>query len=219
MISLNCPSCGASVNFHSKASVFAVCSFCKSSMVRHDMDLESIGIMADLQDDYTPFQIGTRGIYKKKNFELVGRLRVGYSDGAWNEWFAFYNEDQFGWLAEAQGFLAMCFPAEVSKGNLPSNCDSWQPGGAVTLDGHSFIAEDLRNVHCIYSEGELPMNAALGRRSFSIDLTGPDDMMATIEYVEKIASDPATHQPRVFVGTYEDFDEFKFTNLRKLDGW
>lgn len=229
MLSLGCPSCGASVTFHSKASVFAVCSFCKSSLVRHDMDLESIGVMADLQDDYTPFQIGTKGVYESKKFELVGRLRVGYADGAWNEWLAWFEEDNTGWLAEAQGFLAMCFSAQSEQ--VPSNSafqgagGSFQdptgllPGRTMTIKSKSFVVEDMRRVQCIYSEGELPMHAAKGRRSYSVDLTGPAEMMATIEYAEPNEADPSTRQPRVFVGTYQDFDEFKFTNLRKLDGW
>jgi hypothetical protein len=75
--------------------------------------------------------------------------------------------------------------------------------------GH-FQVEDIRKVHCIFSEGELPVNAAQGRRSNSVDLVGANQKMATIEYADTV---------RAFVGTYQDFDEFKFDNLRRIDGW
>ena len=110
MLSLNCPSCGAAVNFQSKASVFAVCSFCKSTLVRQDIDLKAIGKMSELQDDLTPFQVGTTGMFFQEKFELVGRLKIPYQDGFWNEWYALFGDGKEAWLAEAQGFLGLCFP-------------------------------------------------------------------------------------------------------------
>jgi hypothetical protein len=115
MITLNCPSCGAHVEFKSKASVFAVCSFCKSTLVRSDMNLEKIGEMADLLDDLTPLQIGTMGVYEGKMFEIVGRLQVSYPEGYWNEWYALFSDSNPCWLAEAQGFYAVCLPYEMKE--------------------------------------------------------------------------------------------------------
>jgi hypothetical protein len=209
MLSINCPSCGAAVNFQSKASVFAVCSFCKSTLVRQDMNLELVGKMADLQDDLTPFQIGTNGMFSKARFELVGRLRIAYNDGFWNEWYAIFGDGTEGWLAEAQGFLGFCLPIV-----------DWQPpesgalfcGSKVTIGSiGAFEVEDLHKVRCIYSEGELPMNAVAGRHSLSVDLSDSDGRMATIEYAQS--------ETRVFAGDYIDFDQFKFQNLRQIDGW
>jgi hypothetical protein len=209
MPQLNCPSCGASVNFRSKASVFAVCSFCKSTLVRHDMNLSLRGKMADLQDDMTPLQIGSSGIHNGKAFEVIGRLHVSYEDGVWNEWYAMFSGDKIGWLAEAQGFWAMCFP--VSTPGVPTP-QQLSPGMRLTLGQHGeFMVEDIRDVVCRYSEGELPMDAAQGRKSRSVDLAGANDKMATIEY--------ADDGVRVFVGAYQEFDSFKFKNLREIDGW
>ncbi|MFN8550968.1 MAG: hypothetical protein U0103_05715 [Candidatus Obscuribacterales bacterium] len=69
MLTLSCPSCGANVDFKSKASLYAVCSFCKSSLVRHDVDLEKIGTVSDLVDDLSPIQIGTTGTFGNDKFE------------------------------------------------------------------------------------------------------------------------------------------------------
>ncbi len=208
MITINCPSCGAAVNFQSKSSVFAVCSFCKSSLVREDVDLTVLGKVADLRDDLTPLQVGTKGTYNGKSFELAGRMKIGYSDGFWNEWYALFSHDQVGWLAEAQGFLGMCFDSDAQ---LPPR-DKITPGAPIELANEGwFEVEDIREVRCLYSEGELPLMAAQGRRSTSVDLSGEDRKMATIEYAEK--------ETRLFIGTYEDFDNFHFKNLRPIDGW
>ena len=71
--------------------------------------------------------------------------------------------------------------------------------------------DDARDVFCLYSEGELPFKAQLGRRSFSVDLSGPHLKMATIEITDS--------EVRIFKGRYLEFDEFNFQNLRRIDGW
>lgn len=210
MLTLNCPACGAEVPFQSKASVFAVCSYCQSTLVRSDKDLTVIGKMAELQDELTPLQIGTKGMYEGKPFEIIGRLKVGYSEGFWNEWYALFADGQEGWVAEAQGFFAMCLKAIPS--NVPSVYEL-TPGAEADLRPYGrFIVDDSREAQCIYSEGELPVAAVAGRDSTSVDLSTEDgSRMATIEY--------AADEWRAFVGKYLDFDEFKFRNLRPLDGW
>ncbi len=211
MITLSCPSCGAEVVFRSKASVFAVCSFCKSTLVRQDMNLDLLGKMAELQDDPTPLQVGTKGTFSGQTFELIGRLKVAYDDGSWNEWYAMFGGDKVGWLAEAQGFYAVCFPFEGRIFSIPRE-DEIMPKTVVDLSPQGkFQVEDMREVHCVYSEGELPMNAVKGRKSLSVDLADHDGGMATIEY-----ADPET---RVFIGEYVEFDDLQFQNLRHIDGW
>ncbi len=255
MLTLNCSSCGAEVSFRSKASVFAVCSFCQSTLVRQDMELEAIGKMSYLLDDLTPLQIGTTGTYNGERFELIGRMKVGYAeseqrasidrvtantiagvdegvggkkrsdrapyDGFWNEWYCLFPKDREGWLAEAQGFYGICFPYFGFK--PPKRTEKIEPGRYFDLGKEGlFQVEDVREVRCLFSEGELPMGAAQGRTSLSVDLTAPGKRMATLEIVtgqQSQSEDEDEDQSRVFVGDYKDFDEFEFKNLRKIYGW
>lgn len=208
MIKLNCTSCGAEVQFRSKASVFAVCSFCKSTLVRQDMNLELLGKMADLQFDMSPIQLGTSGKYEGKSFDVIGRLKVDYPDGFWNEWYTIFNDGQTGWLAEAQGFLAICFSRNDIK--IPEVLNL-HAGVEVPFDDKLFRVEEKRKVTCSYSEGELPVNAVRGRESVSVDFATEHGDMATIEY--------AKDETRAFIGRYLDFDKFEFSSLRRIDGW
>lgn len=211
MFSLLCPACGGQVTFKSKASVFSVCSYCKATLVRHDINLEVYGTMADVQLDVSPLQIGTRGQFNKKSFELVGRMRLRWSDGFWNEWYALFDDGRAGWLAEAQGFYAMNFE-DADNWDLPPASQLF-PGTAVMLKAHGkFQVDDIKKAECIGSEGELPIRAPKGRHSVSVDLSGEDGQFACIEY-------PAGELCRVFLGRYYDFDQFKFSFLRELDGW
>src|SRR5579883_2657398 len=150
MFTLNCPACGAAVGFRLKSSIFAVCSYCKSSLVRHDMNLESIGKMGDLQDDVSPLQLGCSGTFNGKKFEIIGRLQVSYSEGVWNEWHLLFGTEQPGWLAEAQGFYAVCFP--VTSVSAPAR-ENLRPGLSLSLGNQgAFQVEDIHKVQCVFSE-------------------------------------------------------------------
>ena len=57
MKSTVCPSCGAPVQFQSAASILAVCEYCHSTLVRHDLNLEDVGKMAQLQTEFNTYGI------------------------------------------------------------------------------------------------------------------------------------------------------------------
>ena len=54
----------------------AVCTFCKSTLVREDDALRRIGQSAELFDDHSPLALGTRGRYQGEPFLLVGRVQM-----------------------------------------------------------------------------------------------------------------------------------------------
>ena len=80
-----CPNCGAPLEFFSSVSVFTTCTSCRSQVVRHDFNLETMGVVGELLDDMSPFQVGTTGTFQEQNFKLLGRIKVVYSGGSWSE--------------------------------------------------------------------------------------------------------------------------------------
>ena len=69
-----CPSCGAPVVFQSASSVFAICGYCQSTLVREDQHLEDIGKMAAVVEDRSPWQLGAEGVWQGRHFALIGRI-------------------------------------------------------------------------------------------------------------------------------------------------
>src|SRR3982751_4721532 len=110
-----CPNCGAPIEFRSAASAFAVCSFCKSTIVRDGDALRRIGESADLFDDHSPLQLGAGGTYQGAAFTLVGRLQYRYAEGTWNEWHALFDNGKSGWLSEDNGRYVMAFDAPLAQ--------------------------------------------------------------------------------------------------------
>src|SRR5512139_643498 len=169
MKKFNCPSCGAEVVFTSNISVYAVCKYCSSMIVRHDLDVESIGIAAALPEDMSPFQIGTEGYYQGVHFSLVGRMKIGWEDGSWNEWFMVTDDGRKGWLAEAQGFYAVCFEVEPPPLDFAVRAIQHQKkdnsfiGSTLVLNSQKLKVVDSKKSSCLGSEGELPFAAPQGR--------------------------------------------------------
>ena len=210
MFKLACPACGAELLFKSSAAVFSVCSYCSCTVVRHDMDLENLGKMAQLPGDMSPLQIGTKGVYNDIGFELVGRLKVGWANGSWDEWYAIFDDGHEGWLAHAQGFFMVSFQSDAVK-QLPDRA-SIKAGDRVYIDGYGqFNVDDVKQAHCIASEGQLPMAAVQGRESISVDLSGPNDHFACIDY--------AVGDVRLYLGHYLSPKQLQLTSLRQVDGW
>jgi hypothetical protein len=196
------------------AAPYAVCAYCRSLLVRRDATLESIGRVAEVPDDLSPLQLRTAGVYEKRPFTLIGRIRKTWDEGSWSEWCANFDQPEFGWLAEAQGDLVMTFERplqELDSVRSPEALIQASSGTAVSVRGEPFQISDIKTVTVTAAEGELTSAAITGTQMTSIDLRGPGVKLATIEI--------ASTQMRLFVGRFVEFDECRFSNLRTLEGW
>ncbi|MEY2563428.1 MAG: hypothetical protein QOH88_1621 [Verrucomicrobiota bacterium] len=207
---LDCPQCGAPVTFRSSIAVFAVCESCRSMVVLHGADLTSIGVMAALPPDLSPFQIGTRGEWKGRGFEIVGRLRVEWEQGSWNEWCIIYDAKTTGWLAEAQGLLMISFPTPAGD-PLSAEADSYSPNESLQINGATWTVTDVKTVTYRAAEGELPFAAPPQESRTSVDLVGTKGGFATIE----LDGDEA----ELFAGEYAEFTALNLANLKPVPGW
>jgi DNA-directed RNA polymerase subunit RPC12/RpoP len=215
MRSYTCPACGAPGAFQSSVSVYAVCPYCQSMILRRDVDVEAFGKMAALPPDMSPLQIGTRGMLNGVGFALLGRVKIGWQDGNWNEWFLLTEDARRGWLAEAQGFFAACFEVPLNESGralVNRNFATWKPkpGERVNVGEQVYEVTDIKQTVCLGSEGELPFLANRGRKALSIDLEGAGGF-ANLE----IHRDEA----RLYQGHYVDWDALKLDNTRPLEGW
>ncbi|PTX99659.1 hypothetical protein DB346_17695 [Verrucomicrobia bacterium LW23] len=216
MKEIPCPSCGAPVPFQSAVSVFGVCPYCRSMVVRNDLNLELIGTKAFLPEDMSPLQLGTQGDYRGTPFTLAGRMTQTWSAGHWSEWFALMADGRHGWLAEAQGFYMISFPLELKE--APPHPSALRPGVVLHLYGQSFHVDDIKTSTCTAVEGELPFKPPYNEEKLSIDLVGTTATQgntgrafASLEYTDEGA--------RAYVGEYLDYEQFKFSFTREFEGW
>ena len=202
-VSANCPSCGAPVVFKSASSVFAVCEYCQSTLVRHDQNLEDIGKMAALVEDRSPLQLGSEGSYKGVHFALIGRIQIKYSQGIWNEWHLLFDDMRTGWLSEAGGEYVLTFAQFVPEA-LPQ-FDSLKIGQRFVLASQTWTVSNIENAECVAGQGELPFKVGAGYPVAAVDLRNQASF-ATLDYSET--------PPLFFVGEAVAFTSLKMANLR-----
>lgn len=210
MTNISCPGCGAQLILQSPATLFVVCSYCKSTLIR-DQDWTVYGKMANLPAEITPLQIGTQGSFKGEGFELIGRQRLQWANGYWTEWCANFPKGKTAWLAEAQGLLMISFPTP-----FPEEAKQWgelKAGAYLKMGNTTFMIDDVKTARCIGSEGELPFTALPNKEITSIDASNPAGSFLSLEIVT------ATGERRAYVGEYVEFKDLHLKNLRKLDGW
>jgi ribosomal protein S27E len=207
MRTASCPSCGAPVTFQSRASVFAVCEFCQSTLVSHDGDLQNLGRMAALLEDTSPLQLGAEGVYRSVHFAVIGRIQLRYGQGVWNEWHLLFDDQRNGWLSDAAGQCIVTFARWVAE-PLPAFTDL-QIEQPLLLDGQRFQVTNLERATCVAGAGELPFRIGPGYPAPVADLrTG--SAFATLDYSDVEDGKP----PLVFIGEAVDWASLRLTGVR-----
>jgi hypothetical protein len=202
-----CPSCGAPVEFKSAASIFAVCEYCRSTLVRRDREIENLGRMAALLEDASPIRLGTEGRYRGVHFAVIGRIQMRYGRGVWNEWHLLFDDQRTGWLSDAGGEYVVSFAKWLPEALPPF--EQLRVEQTLPLDGRPFVVTNLERATCVAGEGELPFKIGAGYEAPVADLrAGP--AFATLDYSEAEDGRP----PLVFIGEPMPFEALVFANLR-----
>ena len=217
MLKVPCPNCGAEVTFRSAALPSRVCDYCQTILVRRGEGVEAVGKAASLPFDVSPIQIGTRGTFDNRNFDVIGRVRWGWTDGSWNEWLLLFADGSHAWLGEAMGQYMLL--RERPIGDLdPAALEALTkeetiPVGRVAqVDGETLTVADAREATCIAAEGELPFTAPAGWTIYSVDFRTPTGRVASFQR-EK---DGGAY---FYDGRYVTLGELKPRDLRQIEGW
>lgn len=152
----------------------AVCTYCRSTLLREGEALRRIGRSAELFDDHSPLRLGVQGRFQGEAFALVGRVQLAYLDldgrqGRWTEWQALFDSGRRGTLSEDNGGHVFTFPVMLQE-PLPQALEVGPPGSEVMLGGQrwSLAARVVTQVHAM--EGELLSRPNLSSRQTVVEL-------------------------------------------------
>ena len=127
------------------------------------------------------------------SFEVLGRIRYGYSKGIWDEWWVLL-DGQFTWLTEDDHEL--CIQKRVSDHDLQTAyCASLVSGQRAVLLGHEMFVHEVGQAECLGVEGQLPKGVSPGETYNYLNAgTGDGELTLGIEFDD----DP----PSVFLGEW-----------------
>lgn len=103
-----CPECKQPVTTRCTATNVIVCSHCYAPIERQlDGYLNQRANLLITRDDSSPIQIGTRGAWDKRQFEIIGRMRCVFVEGYTNNWTMLFDGGDIGMLVESFGQFAV----------------------------------------------------------------------------------------------------------------
>jgi hypothetical protein len=204
-----CPNCGAPVRFLWAQAVQTTCAYCRSVLVRRDLDLERVGLQADFPVTGSPIQVGTAGKWRGQSFVVVGRVTYAWERGRWNEWHCLRGDGSSAWLSDAQLEYAMTVQV-YATGRMPE-LRNVQLGDRFIWGDNSYAVTNVLEAHYVGTEGDLPFTTYSKARSTFVDLTSDDGAFATVDGTE--------NPPLLYLGEYVSFDDLAMTQLRVFDGW
>jgi len=185
-----------------------VCGACRSTITRDADAARRVGHMAELVEDGSIVQVGTRGRAGALGFHVLGRLRLQYDTGAWNEWYIAFDDGEHGWLSDGDALYAITRRDEKIDTSLLPGFEELRAGGPVKVGGTLYTVSDVRpRSRCIGGEGELPLQTGEGWGARVVDARR-ESAFVTIDY-----SDAA---PVVYTGTTSAI-EFDAGTLRTQD--
>ncbi|HEV2970353.1 MAG TPA: DUF4178 domain-containing protein [Pirellulales bacterium] len=161
-----------------------VCPNCRSVVARGDRKLEDLGRVAALVDAGSPLEVGRKGKYGGAPFELTGRAQFAHeAGGVWDEWYASFPGDRWGWLAEAQGRFYLTFEKHLAADAKLPEPDKIELGHRFTIPGVGvLVASEIGRAMAQSAEGEIPYRLVPGAPLEYIDLSGPGGKFATFDY-------------------------------------
>jgi hypothetical protein len=213
MSALLCPSCGAEVPVRSAAMPYVVCAHCQTVVMREAEGLRKIGKSATLPFDVSPLQLGTRGVARGgRSFEVVGRVRWGWSHGSWNEWLARCDDGSHLWLGEAMGsFMQLAEDKGLLADSLARAFAAGQPIALGAKLDRIFTVSDIKEATCIAGEGDLPFPTSPDWTMTSIDFRSTDGRAANLQR--------DANGVTAWSGYYLGLSALQPWNLRTIDGW
>ena len=165
-----CPSCGAPIEQKTPGARTLVCGYCHQTSHVNADSLQAVGEKHLLVDYGSVFAIGQSGRYFGREFLVLGRIRIDYEDGFWDEWYIQFLDDGEGaWIQEDDGSFVL-FHQEKELENRIS-LDSVAVGGWSDLNSawESIFITSKSEAKVNGGEGELPFRIVPGEPADFVD--------------------------------------------------
>lgn len=172
----SCPSCGAPIAFRAATTFCVVCESCGTAAYRTDVDVKSLGKVAELAPIPSVVSLGARGVIANVAWTVIGQAQLDWGGGPWNEWRLLFDDRREMWLAEAQGALVL---SQRAKADVPDPT-ALSPGTSVAIGENAYVVTEVRRAHVASARGELPEGVAPGASYDYADLRGAGGRFATI---------------------------------------
>lgn len=165
-----CPSCGAPVKQTTPGAKSLICGHCGQTSHINADSIQAAGEQHFLIDYGSVLSIGNYGKFHNRDFIILGRIRIDYDDGFWDEWYIqFLDDGSEGWIQEDDG----SFTVFHKRRTLSDRRDlSHVPVGEFSDllgNGQQIFVTHKSKAQVNGGEGELPFRIIPGEAADFVD--------------------------------------------------
>lgn len=199
-----CPSCGAALQQNNAASKAISCGYCgQTSHIAMDK-LEAAGQQHLLIDYGSALSYGSANRLREQAFTILGKVRLEYEDGFWDEWYIEREDGSNGWIQEDDGSFVLF--EQVGKVPQSFNLNDITVGGSYTF------SDEIQNMF-VSSKGQATIKGGSGELPFKIIPGERADFIDGIMNGQPTSIELYDKEYLAFVGTPFDIEELELTNF------
>lgn len=186
---MNCPNCGAALDWLLQATRMRDCGACGSTVVLDGGALRTAGRRGEMLDAPSLFALGAWTRFDGERLLPVGHARFSYGPGWWDEFWCDDDQGRMVWVSVDEGDVAVEIgfaPREhlrpAAQGGPPPFAETGPTlGQEVLFDGALFRAVEVDEAECVAVRGEFPEELSVGERHRYAVFSGPESGLLTAE--------------------------------------
>lgn len=204
---IHCPSCGKMLV---PRTLFTISIVCTCGTFAMSGAAPALSLYQPMPEDMTLLQVGSKGEWKGKPFEVAGRIRYKMEGAYRNRWFIYFDASSWKWLEEGYGMYAVYEPNEFAvdasglKGSKPGREKEFPSTGMCWI-------EALYNIQRYSCEGDLP-ELPIDKKAIRLEYTNGEGGLVVVHTY-------GTAEINGLYGYAAKREELKLTQLRSADEW
>lgn len=209
--SYSCPGCQKSNKTKGNKSSLLICIYC-GQVVQNETSLTIPQRV--VPDDWSIIQLGTKGLFKNKAFEVIGRIRLQQHREYRNYWSIWYPIDmKYGWLVESLGSYAVCTDAFFEYTD-EDKLNTLKPDQNLLISADlSLCMDELDRCEAMSYSGEIP-SWSFFAPPFSVVHGKRGKNMAAFFHLS-----PDKNTAKFLVGEWITFEDLKLQQINIAHEW
>ena len=156
MKKINCPQCAAEHQLRDPSTITFVCEYCDNVVLWDQQGVSLSGKQSRLTEGFSRLYRGATGSIQNIRFEVLGRVRYSFGRGFWDEWYLMFENGEHLWITEDNH--EFCRQNQIDNNEYLEAFENYELRQEITLDGTSFVIQEMGEAICLGIEGQLPKN-------------------------------------------------------------
>lgn len=177
-----CNYCGGEVAIKSRFAKTAVCRYCNTVYFLENDQIKPEGVNKPFKP-LSILKVGSRGKYKDKPLQVLGRIRLEDEDDVWDEWYVLIENKPY-WLEESADLLTLFSTQRIVS--PVKDFEKIKVGEVLALGENQVFISEKGQAQVTGVEGEFSGKVKPGANYRYVQGTSGDNVFAIEYYGDEI---------------------------------